>query len=275
MRIVFAHANSFPAACYVQLFDALKRRGLAQIDAKPMLGHDPHYPVTNNWPRLAEELQAYIDHVRAVHPQEELTLVGHSMGGYLSLMCAALDPAQVAGVIMLDSPILSGWQAMAFRVSKKTHYIRKIPPASVARKRRTHWASADEALQRFSGKRVFARWSREALAAYVEHGTHDENGRRVLTFDRNVEAAIYSTVPDNMVEFLRAHPLHVPVAFVGGRTSTEIRFAGLSATRRLTHGQTAWIEGSHLFPFERPEETAEAISSAVERFASALAAKAA
>ncbi len=246
MRIVFAHANSFPAPCYAQLFEALRRRGFA-----------------------------HIDRVRAAHPHEPLLIVGHSMGGYLGLMCAALQPAQVAGVVMLDSPILAGWQALAFRVSKKTHYIRKIPPASVARRRRTSWASAEEALERFATKRVFARWNRTALADYVVHGTHDEGGRRVLTFDRNVEAAIYSTVPDNMVEFLRAHPVRVPVAFVGGRTSTEIRFAGLAATRRVAHGRIAWIEGSPLFPFEQPEETAAAIADAVQQLTAATRAKAA
>ncbi|EWS54303.1 hypothetical protein X551_02882 [Methylibium sp. T29] len=34
---------------------------------------------------------------------------------------------------------------------------------------------------------------------------------------------------------------------------------GLRATERLTQGRVSWIEGGHLFPMERPLETAEAV----------------
>ncbi|EGD04032.1 hypothetical protein B1M_13525, partial [Burkholderia sp. TJI49] len=34
---------------------------------------------------------------------------------------------------------------------------------------------------------------------------------------------------------------------------------GLEATRRASRGRIEWLEGSHLFPMERPVETARAL----------------
>jgi hypothetical protein len=49
------------------------------------------------------------------------------------------------------------------------------------------------------------------------------------------------------------------VAFIGGTRSAENRQAGLAAVRALAHGRIQWIEGSHLFPMEKPAETAAAV----------------
>lgn len=38
-----------------------------------------------------------------------------------------------------------------------------------------------------------------------------------------------------------------------------MRQVGLDATRRATRGRIEWLEGSHLFPMERPIETARAL----------------
>ena len=54
-RIVFSHGNSFPASTYRVLFDSLRQRGF-KVDAVEKFGHDPKYPVTNNWPHLVEQL---------------------------------------------------------------------------------------------------------------------------------------------------------------------------------------------------------------------------
>ena len=49
------------------------------------------------------------------------------------------------------------------------------------------------------------------------------------------------------------------VAFVGGTRSAENRQAGLATTRALARERIAWVEGTHLFPMEKPAETAAAV----------------
>jgi surfactin synthase thioesterase subunit len=58
---------------------------------------------------------------------------------------------------------------------------------------------------------------------------------------------------------MRLHPPGAPVAVVAGTQSREVRQAGLGATRRITRGRISWIEGTHLFPFERPQETVQEV----------------
>ena len=41
---------------------------------------------------------------------------------------------------------------------------------------------------------------------------------------------------------------------------------GLVYTRALVQQRLAWVEGSHLFPMERPLETAEAVLQQIAQF---------
>jgi len=111
--IVFSHANSFPAGTYRKHFAIWQDAGF-EIKAIDKFGHDPRYPVTNNWTHLERELVDFLD--------EEIDrpayLVGHSMGGYLSLMAACSRPDKIKGVILLDSPVVSGWKATGVRLAK-------------------------------------------------------------------------------------------------------------------------------------------------------------
>ena len=50
--------------------------------------------------------------------------------------------------------------------------------------------------------------------------------------------------------------MRCPVAFLAGTQSVEIRQAGVEASRALARERFVWVEGTHLFPMERPDETA-------------------
>ena len=101
------------------------------------------------------------------------------------------------------------------------------------------------------------------LHDYVAHGTHDEDGQRVLSFDRDIETRIYNTLPDNLDRLLRRHPLECPVAFVGGLQSAEMRQVGMAMTQRVVGGRVTMLDGSHLFPMEKPVATAAAIEASL------------
>jgi pimeloyl-ACP methyl ester carboxylesterase len=258
--IHFSHANGFPASTYRTLFaelsDDYELRFLERI------GHDPRYPVTSDWPHLVEELLADIDR----RYEQPVWLVGHSLGGYLSLMASLKHPHLVRGVVMLDSPIIAGWRANVLRFSQWTGLDERLSPAAATRKRRTHWASRDEAWRHFRAKPAFARWDERVLADYVDFGIPQiaPGGARALAFDRDVEYRIYRTLPRTLGARL-AHGPSVPLGFIAGTRSKEIRQVGLEATARAARGRIEWIEGSHLFPMERPIETARVVLGMLRR----------
>lgn len=228
--------------------------------APDKFGHDPAFPVTGNWPHLRDQLLAF---VQREAPGEAVHLVGHSLGGYLSLLTACRKPALARSVVLLDSPVVTGWRAHGVRMAKATGLVKRVSPGRISRTRRHHWPSAEDAHRQYAAKSVFARWDPRALADYIASGIEpdpDLGGVR-LAFDRMVETRIYDTLPHHFGALLKRHPPKCPVHFVGGTRSVEIRQVGLAATRHLTHGQLHWLEGSHLFPMEQPEATAALVGS--------------
>lgn len=259
--IVFSHANSFPASTYQVLFKSLRGRGFS-VRALEKFGHDPRYPVSNNWPHLVQQLCAFTQE-QAQALGQPVWLVGHSLGGYLSLMAALRLPQIARGVVLLDSPLLGGWKAGMVGLVKRTALVGSFSPGAVSQRRRTNWASMDEAFAHFHSKKAFAQWDPQVLRDYISHGTEERDGRRVLAFDRAVETAIYNGLPHTMARQLRKYPLQCPVHFIGGSHSEELRRVGITLTRKVTQGRISMIEGSHLFPMEKPIETAAAIEAAI------------
>lgn len=249
--LVFSHANGFPASTYRQLFEYWRAAGW-QVHALDKIGHDPRYPVSLNWPHLRDELVHFVE-ARATAP---VWLVGHSLGGFLSVLAASHRPDLARGLVLLDSPILPPLLGRAVQLAQATGLGRRYSPGAVSRRRRQLWPDAEAAYQHFASKPAFARWAPGVLRDYIEGGTESAPDGRQLGFRREVETDIYETLPHHIVRLLRREPLRCPLAFIGGTTSTEVKQVGLSATRRLSGGRISWIEGSHLFPFERPRETA-------------------
>lgn len=265
--IIFSHGNSFPASTYGVLFQSLQARGF-QVKAIEKFGHDPRYPVTSNWPNLVQQLADFTQ-AEVEKSGQPAFLVGHSLGGFLSLMCAASNPElggqPVRGALLIDSPILGGWRAKALSVAKRAQLVGSISPGAISRKRRQQWLGRDEVLAHFRSKKAFARWDEQVLRDYIEHGTHDENGsaqgQRLLSFDRDVETSIYNTLPHNMEQLLKKNPLKCPAAFIGGRQSVEMKQVGMAMTQKITQGRIMMLDGSHLFPMEKPLATAAAIEA--------------
>jgi hypothetical protein len=104
-------------------------------------------------------------------------------------------------------------------------------------------------------KPIFQAWAPGALDDYLTHGLTPHPDGVQLRFERKVEAAIYSSLPHDMGRILR-NPFPVPVGFVAGTRSEELRQAGLAATRKLVGENLVTIEGSHLYPMESPQLTA-------------------
>ena len=257
LPIVFSHANGYPAGTYRTLFEAWRQAGHTVL-ALPMFGHDPRYPVASNWRPTRDQLIHFIETEAGAGP---VHLVGHSFGGYLSLLVACRRPELAASVVLIDSPVLAGWRAHSVRVAKATRLIGRVSPARVSKSRRQHWASIDEVRRRYGSKHMFARWDPRVFDAYLEAGFEaDENGVR-LAFRREIETRIYNTLPHHFGALLHKHPPRCPVGFIGGTQSAEVRQVGLAATRAVTRGRMVWLEGSHLFPMERPDETAAAVLS--------------
>lgn len=258
--IVFSHANGFPAGTYRLMLEAWRAAGF-RVVALERIGHDPAFAVTSNWPRLREQLVQFIE--REVGGPA--TLVGHSLGGALSVLVASRRPDLVDGLVLLDAPVLRGWRAHSLHVMKTTGLLERVSPGRVSRRRRQEWADRTAVQAHFAGKTAFARWDPRVLADYVASGFDEIDGKVVLGFRREIETRIYNSLPHHFGTLLRRHPLRCPLAFLAGMQSVELRQGGVASVRALAGENFEWREGSHLFPMEHPEETAQAVLRWIER----------
>jgi pimeloyl-ACP methyl ester carboxylesterase len=250
--IHFVHANSYPAATYRVFFEELKEN--YDVQALDMHAHNPEYPVTNGWAALTREL---IDELTTRY-DEPVILVGHSMGGMLSLMGAKARPDLVRCVVLLDSPVVTGWRAVLLRIAKRTGLDKKFSPARSSEKRRNLWPDAEAAYQHYAAKPIFAAWPPEVLRDYVEHGLVAHPQGVTLRYTREKETAVYRSLPHHIGKLTR-RGFPVPVGFIGGVDSVECRQAGLAATRQLVGRHFAQVPGGHLFPMESPAVAANAV----------------
>lgn len=253
----FCHGNSFPAGSYRQMFNALESH--YQLSALEMHGHNPDYPVTQDWPLLVQEL---IDTLESRY-QEPVILLGHSLGGILSLMATYQRPDLVRCVVMIDSPVVTGWRSVFLKVFSTLGLLEKYSPAQFSIKRRTLWRDRDEAFEHFATKDKFAIWPPEVLRDYIDAGMEEHPAGVSLKFNRDIESAIYVTLPRNLGKIAR-RGLKVPIGFVGGTESVECRQGGLDAVRKLCGEHFVQMKGGHLLPMEIPEKTAQACHQMIQ-----------
>lgn len=254
----FAHANGLPTATYGLLLDHLKTR--YRISSVPVLGHSPDYPVTDNWSHLKQQL---IDAIE-LNNETPVVGVGHSMGGALTLMAAQERPDLFRGVIMLDVPTFSRTESWVVSAAKKTGLIDRLTPAHRSRHRRTSWSSRDEALSYFRQKTLFAGFHEQCLQDYVTHAlTDDELGGVTLGYRLDVELAVFRTVPHTMV--LSPGYLTTPVGILVGQHTDTVRPGQYRRMKRKLGFAGKRVSGSHMFPLERPQETARDIHQLIQR----------
>jgi pimeloyl-ACP methyl ester carboxylesterase len=248
MILHFSHANGFPAACYRKMFSHLEDD--FEIGYINTMGHDPRHPVSEGWPHLVAELIERLERYG-----ETVLGMGHSLGGYLTMLAAIKRPELFRAIIVLDSPVIGTWAGRAFRLVKRFGLVDRVTPAGATRDRRSHWKSPEEAYRHFHGRKAFRHFDPDCLRDYVAFGMVAAPHGVRLAFDPKIETRIYRTIPHDLVRILPR--LTVPRGFICGRESEEMRRAGLAATRRFF--RVVRVAGGHLFPFERPEAAARAI----------------
>lgn len=249
--IHFAHANGFPAKTYNKIFSFLAED--FEIGFIERHGHNPKFPVTDNWKLLKDELKAEIE----TRYSQPIIGIGHSLGGILHLLTAVENPELYKQIILLDAPIISRFSSRSLHVLKMTKLIDRYSPSKITRFRRNLWQTKAEAFEHFKAKPKFDAFDEDVLRDYVEHGTVQSEKGFQLFFKPSIEAQIYRTIPHRLPA-LRGK-LKVPTAYIGGTSSREAELARLSFMQKHFPIDFHFLEGSHLFPFEIPTQTAKKI----------------
>lgn len=217
------------------------------------IGHTDAFPVEDNWSSLVDEV---LESIR-IQSQEPVIAVGHSLGGVLSILAALKTPELFRAVVLLDSPILSRFRARAVQLFKKMGWIDRVTPAYRTRTRRTHWKTREAAFQYLKRRNLFKRFDDACLNDYIDYGMIQDETGYTLRFDVEIEYQIYRALPHTFDNYPKQ--LKVPAMLLYGSESNVI-YAGDRRRMLQSYGiPSLETPGTHMFPFEYPQETAALI----------------
>lgn len=269
VAVHFAHATGFNANTYTPLLEALDPT--IDVYAMDARGHGlskaPADPKTlRTWKPFVRDLESLV----ATLPRPTV-LVGHSMGGTVSLEVAAANPEWIAGVVLVD-PVLApprvGWWMPAARAVGLT---RRVPIARAAAKRRMEFPSKEAAIDNFEGKGAFRTWPREWIEAYVEGGTvPTDNGVR-MSCDRAWESQTFATATPRWVGYVKR--LQCPTTLIARESSGPPLSEESCDAFMRARPDTRLIKlkgASHFMTMERPDLVRDEIDRMVETVRSEL-----
>jgi pimeloyl-ACP methyl ester carboxylesterase len=262
-RVLFLHANGYPAAVYRRFLATLA--DAVEVVPVAILETPADTPGRLRWRRMREQVLDALGGADA-----GTGLVGHSMGGYLALMAAATRLPARHPVVLIDSPLPAFGKGALLSLAQRTGLVYRFGPAPVAARRRHTWPDLDEARNFFAGKSFVQRWAPGVLDDFVAHALHSRNGLQAaghgspgvtLRIPREEERDIYAHLPHREAAraLLRLRAAGVPVGFVAGSHSTEMKMAGWRTNRRLFGKRLVTLDAGHLVPLEAPEACAKAV----------------
>lgn len=255
-RIHFVHGNGFPSPCYRQLFNALE--GTYSCYYLDRVGHNPDFPITQNWDYLVSEVLASIQ----LQADAPVIGIGHSLGGVLTLLGSIQRPELFKAVILLDSPLLGPIKSWLIRISRALGLMDHLTPALKTRQRRQHWTSREQVLSYLHRRALFKSFDEACLQDYIDYGMDcDEHGYS-LRFERQVEYQIYRTMPYTSPKL--AGVLPTPTVLIYGDRSHLIQREELRHMKKKFGITCVETHGGHMYPMEYPTQTAAQILAVLD-----------
>jgi pimeloyl-ACP methyl ester carboxylesterase len=251
-----AHANGFPPGTYRKLIELLKPRYHVFTLRSRWLVPGSNPLELRTWDDMADDLA----HALRARGLKDVVGVGHSMGGVATLLASVKEPGLFRAVVAMDPVLISGMRLLALQVLTLLGLRSRIPPASLARRRREFWGSREEAAASYRKKALFRRFDPECFQDYITHGlTEAPGGGLRLTIPKAWEARIFETSPRAVWRQLRE--VTVPTLVMRGGDTDTLTPGALERVRRTLPGvRTEDLPGTtHLFPLEQPEECARRI----------------
>lgn len=250
---LFVHATGFHGRCWDRIVARFPLRRCLAVDSR---GHGrsskPAPPC--HWRDWGQDLAAVAAHFGL----RDALGIGHSMGGHVTVQCAALRPETYRALLLVDPTIFP-----------RELYGAPFPDVSFTLRRKNSWQGAGEMYQRFKDRLPFSRWQPEILRDYCDYGILREGHQFVLACPPPIEASIYERArlpeADIYPEIARITQPVVVMRAARTRRADVFELAASPTAPDLAahfvHGREVVLaDASHYIAMEQPDRVAEEIA---------------
>lgn len=258
--ILLSHATGFHGRCWLPVARHLE--GRFDVWAHDHRGYGDSLVPDDwlvRWEAFGDDALAAATYLTTNVRLGKIFAAGHSMGGATLIMAALRRPEIFSGIVAFE-PIV--FPQTGFRPDN-------MPPnplVAATRKRRTTFASIDEARANFASKPPMSAFRPDALDAYVDHGFRPTNDGVTLKCNPEHEARTYETGGGHTT-WNALSGLRVPLWVLG---SPEQPFQPSSIAPRIADevpdgSFEMWPEVSHFGPMEDPARFADYVAGLAAR----------
>jgi lipase len=185
-------------------------------------------------------------------------ITGHSMGGTVAVLCAALHDLNPKKMLLIE-PIFLPEITYSIKITVQQH-----PLASKSINRKNSWKDREEAFSYIKNRKLFNKWNDDMIDLYIKYGfTAGTDGSLALTCSPSNEASLFmGSTAVNPWPLL--HEIKCPLLVLEGEESENKTFVDIKrAVSLFKYGEYLEIKkAGHLIPMEQPE----AISSLMQKF---------
>ena len=251
--IHFAHANGYPPNAYKQFLNLLgeKYHTLA-IHHRPLWSDEDPWQTLTDWRPIAQDLINFLD----AHNLKNIVGIGHSLGSVATFYASLQRPDLFSKIILIE-PVFLLPQLLKMMRLNPDFDVKQLPLVASALKRRTHWASKDEAFERFRPKRPFKLFSDEALHNYIDAALKPDDDGFTLAYSREWEARFYALAPTDVWELIPT--LTHPTLGIRGIDSDVLtpECWELWQQKQPNDHFIELTNCGHMLPIETPEQVAQ------------------
>lgn len=245
-KICFAHANGYPPGSYQPLLEGLSQfASVYTYDHLPLrMPEGPYKGV--RWSHFADD---YIKQLKQTF-SEPVVMLGHSLGGTVSMLAAAQNSALCSRLVLLDPVFIPPKMQLAMRLLPRSKR-QQMPMVRKALRRPNFFGDYTEAFQFHRKARAFTNFSDEALWGYIRAGFGERDDGVALRFSREWEAEIYMSAPWVWSKLKR---LKIPTMGLVGENSDVVQEPVIERWQKAQKDvKLVTMKGGHLFPLESPD----------------------
>ena len=257
--VMMSHATGFHGRCFDPVVESLQTDYACTTFDFRGFGDsllDKDWPV--DWQGYCDDALAV---ARSLKNQNQIIGLGHSMGAAALAMAALIEPELFKALVLFE-PII--FPAPIREVRTTPH--QPSPLVEGARRRRTTFASRNEAFANYSSKPPMNVFEPRSLRAYVDHGFKDSQTVEtnencvVLKCHPEHEARTYETGASHET-WEQLHSLQVPTWIVAGAVAPmqPSSWSELIANQITNAKFVLWPDVGHFGPMQKPHRLADLV----------------